>query len=149
MVFVHLKYYMKWDPMSLTRNGYTLELTASCICMFCSFPPSSQIMLTLAFLTVRDGEDMVSAFSLPILWKRSYSVASFGLLRSTLSPHETCFMPSDKPSWPPLRTFCLRTDPGYKGSSRHMFVGKEEQLWGVVVGKTQCSKPQPTTKSKD
>lgn len=96
--------------------------------------PSSQIMLTLAFLTVQDEEDMVSTFSLPIQWKRSYSTARFVLLRGTLSPHKTCFMPADKPSWPLLRKCCFCTDAGYKGSTRHMFVGKKEQLWGLWLG---------------
>lgn len=52
---VTFKYFMKWDPMCLTRNGYTLKLTTSFICVFCSLnplSPSSPIMLALAFLTV-------------------------------------------------------------------------------------------------
>lgn len=93
--------------------------------------PSSQFLLILAFLTVQEEEDMVSAFSLPSPWKQSCSMTGFGLLGRTLSPHETCYMPAAKPSWLELRKSCFCTDAGYRGSSRHMLVGKKEQLWGL------------------
>lgn len=56
-----------------------------------SLSPLSQLMLTLAFLTVQDEEDMFSAFSLPTLWKQSYSMTGFGLLKSALSPTQNLF----------------------------------------------------------
>lgn len=86
-------------------------------------PPSSKPMLTLAFLALQDEEDMVYAFTLPILWKPSHSMTCFASLKSTLSPHKTCFVPADKPSWQPLRKYCFCTDAGYNGSGRHMLVG--------------------------
>lgn len=60
----------------------------------------------------------------------------FGLLKSTLSPHQTCSLPAEKPGWLPLRKCCFFTHAGYKVSSRRMVVGKKEQLWGLWSEKT-------------
>lgn len=131
---------IKWDPTRLTGNSHILYLTSSFICMSCSqnLPLSPFLFSANACSCIPHGarwNDTVSVFSPLILWKQSYSTTSLGLLKSTLSPHETCFVSADNHSWPLLRKFCFCADAGYRGSSRHMLVGKKEQLCGLRLKK--------------
>lgn len=160
MSFVHqnepLSAFVKRDPTCLTANGHILESTASFICMCSSQKPSLSLFSANAYSHIlhcarwrRYGFCSPLRPSPPILWKWSCSVTGFGLLRSALSPHETCFMPAER------KTQLTNTEKvvfaqmqATNGASRHMFLGREEEFRELCLGK-KTSRFQPSTWNKE